>query len=81
MPGSAASVYDNYPWIDHVAQLLNFAYHHNKDLKFLCICFGLQIMTVALKGIVKATGGFIMGNTQLEYNLELTQQFKLCKSV
>ena len=45
MPGSSYSAMDSVPQIDLFTSELRQALDQNKDLKVLCICFGLQAIS------------------------------------
>ncbi|CAD8175334.1 unnamed protein product [Paramecium octaurelia] len=78
MPGNRVSVYEQYKWIEDVKAILKKAYETNPKVKILGICFGFQILTVALGGNVEEMQNeFVFGNTPLFHNIDAMKQFKL----
>ncbi|CAD8158088.1 unnamed protein product [Paramecium pentaurelia] len=82
MPGNRISVYDHYKWIEDVKLILKKAYETNPKVKILGICFGFQILTVALGGIVERMKySFVFGNTHLDHKINVMKQFKLFQGI
>ncbi|CAD8056172.1 unnamed protein product [Paramecium primaurelia] len=82
MPGNRISVYDHYKWIEDVKLILKKAYENNPKVKILGICFGFQILTVALGGIVERMKySFVFGNTPLDHKINVMKQFKLFQGI
>ncbi|CAD8154499.1 unnamed protein product [Paramecium octaurelia] len=82
MPGNRISVYDHYQWIEDVKLILKKAYETNPKVKILGICFGFQILTVALGGVVeRMKNSFVFGNSPLDHKINVMKQFKLFQGI
>ena len=65
--GSASSVMDNDQWISNLKNEIVYAY--NNSIPILGICFGHQIISSALGGIVKKNKkGWELGSFKIEFN-------------
>lgn len=52
IPGSRASAYDDADWIKKFREWIKKTYENKKNIKFLGICFGHQIISQSLGGEV-----------------------------
>jgi GMP synthase-like glutamine amidotransferase len=57
MPGSGASAYDNKDWIQNLMAFIQHTYYNFKHIKFLSICFGMQITVKTFGGTVQPLEG------------------------
>ncbi len=67
IPGSHLTVYDDIDFLRKTEQWINQFHLSNKNVKFLGICFGLQIFMTAMGGKVeKMNTPFVRGPTKIE---------------
>jgi len=53
IPGSTSAAYDDLPWIASLSEFIRHIYNDYPAIKLVGICFGSQIIAVALGGLAR----------------------------
>jgi GMP synthase-like glutamine amidotransferase len=66
IPGSDLNIYNKFDFLRKTEEFIRYVILNHQDIKFLGLCFGMQILATSLGGVVEPIGTFITGPEKLK---------------